>query len=117
MKCDFKVLAAEAIASLSEQEREACVVYLEQRVIPAGELVPWAGISQTFDEPVVIAFIDLQPMLNWTHRARYVVIGARGGIQRKIDVDQPPFLAGSSPDLRLIHQGSRAPAWTIIVPT
>lgn len=117
MRCDFKVLAAEVVASLSEQEREACVAYLEQRVVPAGERIPRAGISQTFDEPVVVAFIDLQPMLNWTHRARYVVIGARGGILRTIDVDQPPFLAGSSPDLRLIHQGSRAPAWTIIAST
>lgn len=114
VKCNWKALATEVIASLSQNEREESIAYIEQRVIPAGEVLPWAGITQSFDEPVVIAFIDLEPALNWTHCARYLVLGAGGGIRRKVDVDRPPFLTGVSPYLRLIHLGSRAPGWAVV---
>ena len=114
VKCNWKALATEVIAYLSQNEREESIAYVEQRVIPAGEVLPWAGITQSFDEPVVIAFIDLEPALNWTHRARYLVLGAGGGIRRKVDVDRPPFLTGVSPYLRLVHRGSRAPGWAVV---
>lgn len=113
MKCNWKKLAREVIASLSETEREESIAYLEQRVFPAGEELPWAGITQSFDEPVVIAFVDLEPALNWTHRGCYLVLGASGGLLRTVDVDRPPFLTEVSPNLRLIHRGSRAPDWAI----
>lgn len=114
VKCNWKALAAEVITSLSQNEKEESIAYIEQRVIPAGEVLPWAGITQSFDEPVVIAFIDLEPALNWTHHARYLVLGAGGGILRKVDVDRPPFLTGVSSYLRLIHLGSRAPNWAVV---
>jgi len=113
VKRNWKALAAEVTTSLSQSEREDSVAYIEQRIIPAGEELPWAGIMQSFDEPVVIAFIDLEPALNWTHRARYLVLGAEGGIRQKLDVDRPPFLTHVSPHLRLIYQGSQAPDWAV----
>jgi hypothetical protein len=114
VECNWKALATAVIASLSPIEKEESIAYIEQRVIPAGEVLPWAGIRRRFDEPVVIAFIDLEPALNWTHRARYLMLGVGGGILRKVHVDRPPFLTGVSPYLRLIHQGSRAPGWAVV---
>ena len=113
-KSNWKVLADEVIDSLSQNERESSVAYLELRVIPAGEELRWAGIERSFDEPVVIAFVDLQPELNWTHRGRYLVLGANGGVRQKLEVDRPPFLTQVSPRLRVIHQGSQAPDWTLV---
>ena len=112
MKPNWKELASKAIASLSQNEREASIAYIEQRVIPAGEVIELSGINQSFNEPVVIAFIDLEPMLNWTHRACYLIMSAGGGILLKLDVDTPPFLVRVSPYLRLIHKGSKAPDWS-----
>ena len=114
MMCNWKKLAREVIASLSQNEREESIAYIEQRVFPAGEALPWAAIVQSFDEPVVIAFVDLEPALNWTHRGRYLVLGTSGGIRQKVDVDRPPFLTEVSPYLRLIHRGSRAPDWAVV---
>jgi len=51
VKCNWKALATEVIASLSQNEREESIAYIEQRVFPAGEVLPWAGIAQSFDEP------------------------------------------------------------------
>lgn len=114
VKSDWKALATDVIASLSQSEREESIAYIEQRVIPAGEVLPWPGITQSFDEPVVMAFVDLEPTLNWTHRGRYLVLGAEGGIRQKLDVDRPPFLSSVSPYLRLIHCGSHAAEWAVI---
>lgn len=113
VNCNWKALANEVIASLSQDEREASIAYMEQRVIPAGEELPSVGITRRFDEPVVVGFVDLEPALNWTHRGRYLVLGASGGIRLELEVDRPPFLTHVSPDLRLIHRGSEAPYWAV----
>lgn len=116
MTVDWKALAAEVIASLSPIEREASIAYLERRVVPAGEQLPWPGMRRAFDEDVIVAFVDLEPELNWTHRGRYLVLGVAGGIRHAVDVDRPPFLTEVSPCLRLIHQGRKAPAWAVVTP-
>jgi len=117
MTCNWKALAAEVIASLSHDEREQSIAYIERRIIPPGEELSWAGMQENFDEPVVIAFVDLEPELNWTHRGRYLVLGATGGVRQILDVDRPPFLTKVSPQLRVIHRGSRAPQWAVVAPT
>lgn len=111
MTVDWQALAAEVIASLSHDEREASIAYIEQHVIRVGEALSLAGTSHCFDQPVVIAFVDLEPALNWTHQGRYLVLGAEGGIRKKVDTDLPPFLTRVSPHLRVIHVGSQAPGW------
>lgn len=115
-KSSWKSLATEAIASLSPAEREASIAYLEQRVVPAGEVLAWPGLERSFDEAVVIAFIDLEPALNWTHRGRYLVLGADGGIREILATDLPPFLRRVSPQLRVVHRGPRAPEWAAVAP-
>jgi hypothetical protein len=72
MTVKWKKLVTSALASLSDSEREESIAYIEQRVIPAGEVLSWPGITQSFNEAVVIAFIDLEPEFNWTHRGRYI---------------------------------------------
>lgn len=113
---DWRQLVRDVIASLNADEREGSIVYMEQRVIPAGDLLAWAGISHRFKEPLVIAFIDLEPAMNWSHRARYVVLGIDGAILHTQDTDKPPFLKGVSPALRLIHRGTKAPVWSVVAP-
>lgn len=116
MKCNWKKLATDAITSLSPEEREVSIVYLEQRLIPAGEQLPWPGVQQSFDIPVVMVFVDLEPSLNWTHQARYIILDSEGNVQKTVDVDRPPYLTGVSSELKVIHRGSRAPEWACITP-
>lgn len=117
MEPDWRRLANGVISSLSDQEKEEAIVYVEQHLVPAGEPVPQAGPGRSFDEPVVIAFVDLEPSLNWTHRARYLVLGVDARIRESVDVDRPPYLTGVSPRLRLIHRGGKAPEWAAVAPT
>lgn len=114
MKCNWKKLATDVIASLSQQEREDSIAYIEQRVIPAGEFVSWAGIERSFDEAVIIAFVDMEPPLNWTHRGRYLIVAPEGGVREMVEVDRPPFLSEVSPHLRMVHLGEHAPQWAAV---
>lgn len=113
---NWKQLSEQVIQSLSTEERDTSIVYLEERVIPKDELLPWDGIQKHFDQDVVIAFVDLEPELNWTHQGRYVVLNPEGEIQQTIGVDKPPFLRGVSSHLRTILKGKNAPDWAMVAP-
>ncbi|MGC9419869.1 MAG: hypothetical protein ACP5EN_12945 [Rhodovulum sp.] len=109
---DWTALAGAALAALDPPERETSTLYLVRRAIPAGEPLPWPeGTARRFDQPVALAFADLEPGVNWTHRARYLVLGAGGAVLDRIDTDRPPFLRGVPDDLYLVHLGENAPAW------
>lgn len=116
MKCNWKKLVTNVVSSLSLREREDSIVYIEQRIISGGEDLSEVGIPTKFDIPVVIAFVDLEPALNWTHRARYVVLDMEGRVQQTIEVSRPPFLSGPSTYLRIIHRGNNAPEWAEVAP-
>jgi len=113
-KPDWEWIANKVVSSLSTGEREDSLVYLEQRVFPAGKVLPWEPVAVSFDEPVVMAFIDLEPLMNWTHPARYLILATDGSIKQRTEANRPPFFSGVSPYLRLIHQGSRAPDWAAV---
>jgi hypothetical protein len=114
MTSDWKALSAEVISSLSISEKEESIVYIEQRIIPAGEKL--AGINLVVDVPVIVAFIDLEPQCNWTHRSRYLLVTPEGGIHTRIEADKPPFLIHVSPYLRVIYIGKDAPQWAVVAP-
>lgn len=111
---NWQKLATEVIASLTSDEKEQSIVYLEQRIIPAGEELSWPGLSIGLEQASVVAFIDHEPALNWSHRACYVVLNPQGGIRRKIPAQLPPFLTEVSHHLRLIYRGKLAPEWAVV---
>ncbi|TCP43250.1 hypothetical protein [Rhodovulum marinum] len=109
---DWTQLAGAALAALDPAERETAILYLVRRMIPAGAPLPWPeGTGLRFDQAVALAFADLEPGVNWTHRARYLVLGSGGAVLDRIDTDRPPFLRGVPDDLYLVHLGENAPAW------
>lgn len=112
----WKQLSEQVIKSLSTKERDSSVVYLEQRVIAKEEFISWDGLECGFDHDVVIAFVDLEPHLNWTHQGRYIVLNTEGAIEQIIPVEKPPFLRGASPYLKTILKGNNAPEWAVIAP-
>lgn len=109
---DWVRLADAALAALAPDERESALVYLVRRIVPAGGPLPWPeGTELRPGEPVALAFVDLEPGVNWTHKALYMVLGAGGQVVQRIEADRPPFLTAVPDDLVLIHRGAAAPAW------
>ena len=101
------------LANLSEEARESSVVYLDERVLPTAAVVEIDGKEIRIPWPAVIAFIDLEPMANWAHDCRYLLVNVETGELRSIDARFPPFLRGASDTLRVIWKAEAVPPWTL----
>jgi hypothetical protein len=95
-------VAARAIEQLSDDERRGSVVYVDERVLPAGTPVEVDARTVELRRPTVVAFVDLEPELNWGHRARYHLIDAETGEVDSLDAHMPPFLRGMPETMRAV---------------
>lgn len=113
MTFDTAELERIAVASLADEERDRSAVYLDDRVLEPGDELDIDGGRAQVDAPTVVAFVDLEPGVNWGHRCRYLLIDRDSGEVRAIDAQFPPFLRGVPPQLRAVHQGAEVPDWAI----
>lgn len=101
------------LASLSAEERESSVAYLDERVLPAGTVVKVDRKDISMPWPAVIAFVDLEPTANWAHDCRYLLVNAETGELQSVDARFPPFLRGASDTLRVIWRAEAIPRWAL----
>ena len=102
-----------AIASLSEDERSTAVVYMSDGVLEPGEAVEIDGRCVEVDAPTVVAFVDLEPGVNWGHRCRYLLIDTDSANVRAVEAQFPPFLRGMPADLKVVYRGEEVPDWAV----
>ena len=102
-----------ALASLSDEERGRAVVYMSDRVLEPGDELEIDGRRVEIDAPTVLAFVDLEPGVNWGHRSRYLLIDRDSASVRALDAQFPPFLRGMPPDLRVIYTAPGVPEWAV----
>jgi hypothetical protein len=102
-----------ALAALSEEQRAHAVVYVDDRVLEPGAELEIDGALVRVAAPTVVAFVDLEPGVNWGHRCRYLLIDAESGDARTIDAQLPPFLHGVPPGLRVVYRAPDVPDWAI----
>lgn len=104
-------IAARAVAALTPQERETALVYLDERELPAGSAAPSGDDALRLHWPAALAFVDLEPGLNWAHRCRYLAVRLDGREVEPFEARFPPDLRAQVPTLRLVWTGPRVPAW------
>ena len=102
-----------ALTSLSDEERARAVVYMSDRELEPGDAVEIDGRRVQVDAPTVVAFVDLEPGVNWGHRSRYLLIDGESASVRAVDAQFPPFLRGMPPDLRVIYAAPGVPEWAV----
>jgi hypothetical protein len=84
-------LRAAALAQLTEQERQSCLVYLASPPVARGETLSFPRVS--FDCPWdgYLTFVDLDPMANWSHACCYICIDSEAERAHRVDAQFPPF--------------------------
>jgi len=108
------------LAQLTPDEIRACVVYVASEPIAAGTTVALGRIAITLPWEGHLAFVDLDPMANWSHRCRYV--GVRTGSSETVseEAQLPPFGARKpgEPPLRwrVLYRAADVPAAVLAVP-
>jgi hypothetical protein len=107
-------IASLVISTLTAGEKRSSVVYLDDQSLPAGAELKVDGQNVDVPWAAVVAFVDLQPEMNWGHDCRYVLVGLETGELKVINAHLPPFLRGVSDTLRVIWQGDEVPEWTLV---
>jgi hypothetical protein len=115
MQPAWDAIAKRALEQLAPDERDTSVVYLDERILPAGATVEIDGRAVPVRGPSVLAFVDLEPRLNWGHRSRYLLVDAESGDVESFDARMPPFLRGVPATLRVVWQGADVPDETLVV--
>lgn len=109
MSLTLEQIAERAIETLTQPEKDSSIVYLDSEEIKAGASVdvdrkkievPWDGY---------MAFVDLEPQANWSHKCRYLLVNGCTGEVKSFEASFPPFLRGPSKTLRKIWNGHRVP--------
>jgi hypothetical protein len=88
-------------------------VYMSDRMLEPGDELEIDGRRVEVDAPTVVAFVDLEPGVNWGHRSRYLLIDRDSGSVRAVDAQFPPFMRGMPPDLRVIYTAPDVPEWAV----
>jgi hypothetical protein len=115
MALDRDELIAKALDSLTETERAKSIVYFEDQVLPAGARARLGDVDVEVPWPALVFFVDLEPAANWSHSCLYLLVNQETGETLRIKAQMPPFLKGVSSTLRVVWQGSAAPAWAAVV--
>lgn len=117
MSLEWSEIAECVIAQAPADDRAASVIYLDERILPAGAELEIDYKKTRLDSPAAVGFIDLQPEMNWGHECRYVLVDPESGTSRTIDAHFPPFLRGTPPTLRVLWKGEHVPDWAVQTPT
>lgn len=101
------------LASLSSSELKASIVYLDEQILPAGnELnIDWHSVRVPWSAR--LAFVDLQPEMNWGHECRYVLVNVENGELQVIAAHFPPSITGLNAALRVVWRGEYTPDWAV----
>jgi hypothetical protein len=103
-----------ALDTLTQDERQTSAAYLDTRVFAGGSRVSLGRQSRAVDAATVIAFIDLEPRVNWAHRCRYLLIELDSRQVQVVESQFPPYRDAPPDAFRLIWQGADAPDWALL---
>jgi hypothetical protein len=97
------------LGELKEPEREGAVIYLTVEPLSAGEVVNVPGLEIQVPWDAMLAFVDREPMANWTHSSRYVLLSRQTGEVASIEARLPPFGAAARRQWRVVRKPPSVP--------
>jgi hypothetical protein len=100
--------------SMDADRLEKSIVYLDDDLKKAGQLLHVGDVVLGMPWDGHIAFVDLEPGVNWGHECAYVAVRSDGSASTWFSAQMPPFLkAGGASTFRLLRCGSVAPQWAV----
>lgn len=101
---------------LTREERGGGVAYLAATPIKARTVLnfPQTRIEAPWD--AAIAFVDRQPLANWGHPARYILINRETGDVVSVEARLPPFRRDDPLHWSVVYQARSVPDTALAVP-
>jgi hypothetical protein len=97
------------LRELKESEREGAVIYLTVEPVSAGVAVNVPGLEIQVHWDAMLAFVDREPMANWSHSSRYVLLSRLTGELESIEARLPPFGAAARRQWRVVRKPQSVP--------
>jgi hypothetical protein len=91
MALSFDEFVSTLKSKLTADERANSVAYAVEKPIAAGTQLKFPGVSIDVPWEAYLAFIDREPMANWGHAARYVLVNNENAEVRSYETRLPPF--------------------------
>ena len=105
-------------AHLTPDERANGVAYAAVTETPfaAGTQLQFPGTVIEVPAESRLAFIDRQPMANWGHSARYLLVGRESGETWSFEARLPPFRQDGDLRWRLVYKAPSVPDAAVALP-
>jgi len=109
-------VASLVLSLLTPDERAHCVAYALDDAVPAGTTIAAAPIPVIAPSAAYIAFIDREPLANWGHAARYLIVDKKTATVTAVDARFPPFRAGNASKWHVIYRAPGVPDTAVAAP-
>lgn len=115
MALNHAEVRAVVASHLTREEEEHGVAYAADEAIAAGAELQFPGVELAVPWEAVLVFIDRQPIANWGHSARYLLV--RRGVDEAVSVEArlPPFGARPSLTWLVAYQAPGVPDTALAV--
>lgn len=100
----FEALVPVVMQQLTDDERAHGVAYAADTPVGAGVRLEFPGAVIDVPAEAYVAFIDREPMANWGHSARYVIVNRADGGVRSVEARLPPFRPDGGLHWRLVYK-------------
>ena len=105
----FTGLVDEILAQATSAERNSGVVYVATETIPAGTRLEFPKIKIDAKRDALIAFVDRDPMANWSHSCRYILLDVGTRESQSFEAELPPFSSNKSLHWRVVYKAPSVP--------
>jgi hypothetical protein len=102
-------LRAVVTSNLTSEERDRGVAYVAPEPVPAGAVLEFPSLTLPVPWEAVLAFVDREPLANWSHSCRYFLARRDGDEVMSVDARFPPFRSLVPLNWRVIHQAPGVP--------
>ena len=109
-------LASLVKAHLTDRERDGAVAYAIQTCVPAGTSLVLSGITIQVTKDAYVVFVDRDPLANWSHASRYLLIERDGGGVQSFEAQFPPFPQQDKGRWHVVHRAPSVPDSALMIP-
>jgi hypothetical protein len=97
------------VAQLTSAERERGIAYLLEETVPSGATLEFPKCSIPVPWEARVAFVDREPLANWGHSCRYILIDRATGEALSVEARFPPFRRDGERRWRVVYRAPGVP--------
>jgi hypothetical protein len=93
-------------AQLTDVELANSVVYALETSIPVDKQLQFPGITIDAPQEANLIFVDREPMANWGHSCRYILIDSKSREMNSFESRLPPFRQDDKLRWKVVYKAS-----------